>query len=46
MIKKLLCYLFGHKYFNQHVIQYPQSQVVESVCQRCGKSMTSQYDMV
>lgn len=46
MIKKLLCYLFGHKYFIIAQKENDNSVFGWIRCSRCGKEEQYQYDFV
>ena len=43
-IKKILCFIFGHKYYRQYYQDNGRSQFGEDICTRCGDSNTWQYD--
>ena len=51
MIQRILCYIFGHKFFtvaldNRHIFDgVPRSFFGTYKCQRCGHEEDWQYDL-
>ena len=43
-MKKLICYLFGHKYIKQVEIDNGRSKYGTMLCQRCDKAIDYQFD--
>jgi hypothetical protein len=44
MLKKIICYLFGHSYFVVTRIDNDRSIFGNYICQRCNKDEAYQYD--
>ena len=44
-LKKLICYLFGHKYFFVDGHENRQSKFKDYSCSRCENLFQSQYDL-